>query len=280
MRPLEGIRVVSLAINAPGPVAAARLRDFGASVLKIEPPSGDPMHHLGAGWYEELTGGMDILTLDLKDTAGLNALHEHLAEADLLLTANRPSALARLGLTWEALQHRYPRLSWVAIVGFPPPREDEPGHDLNYQAGFGMLNPPAMPRVLVADMAGAERATQEALALLLARERGGAAGFRYVALSEAARDFAVSVRFDVTTEGGLLGGGLPNYRIYATRDGHVACGALELHFLQRMQTALDVAEPTHEAFAEAFLQKTAAEWEDWGRERDIPLTAIQASWRG
>ncbi|MBI1319502.1 MAG: CoA transferase [Candidatus Hydrogenedens sp.] len=274
MRPLHGMQVVSLAINAPGPVAAARLRDYGASVLKIEPPSGDPMNHLGAGWYEELTAGMEIATLDLKDAAGIHVLHEHLEDADLLLTANRPSALARLGITWDALQAKFPRLSWVAIVGFPPPNENEPGHDLNYQAGFGMLNPPAMPRVLVADMAGAERAVQEALALLLARERGGHAGMRYVALSEAARDFAVSVRYDVTTEGGVLGGGLPNYRVYAAREGYVACGALELHFMRNLVEALGVAEPTHEAFAEAFLQRTAAEWEDWGRERDLPLTAI------
>ena len=81
MKPLEGMRGVSLAINAPGPVAAARLRDFGMRFTKVEPPSGDPLQHLGVGWYEELTAGIDVVTIDLKDPAGLAALDALLADA-------------------------------------------------------------------------------------------------------------------------------------------------------------------------------------------------------
>jgi len=268
------MRAVSLAINAPGPLAAARLRDYGMKITKVEPPSGDPMKHLGVGWYEELTAGIDVVTLDLKDASGQEALHALLADADLLLTAQRPAALARLGITQEQLAQRYPRLCWVGIVGFPAPRENEPGHDLTYQAEYGTLEPPSMPRVLVADMAGAERAAQDALALLLQRERGGGAGWTYTALSEAARDFAVAVRYNVTTPGGVLGGGLPNYRIYQTADGYLACGALEMHFLKNLMSALEVDTPTDEVFQAEFLKRSAREWEDWGRERDLPLAAI------
>jgi len=280
MQPLEGFQVVSLAINAPGPVAAARLRGWGADVLKVEPPAGDPLQHIGTGWYEELTEGQEVATLDLKSPDGLAALEERLAQADLLLTAQRPAALAKLGLTWERLQERFPRLCWVAIVGYPPPHENEAGHDLNYQAGYATLNPPEMPRVLVADIAGAERAAQAALALLLGRERHGTSDMRYVALSDAAREFATTVRYGITSPGSILGGGLPNYRIYPTRDGYLACGALEMHFLQRLQTALEIDEPSPEAFEAAFLTRTAAEWEDWGRERDIPLKAVRETWEG
>ena len=66
-----------------------------------------------------------------------------------------PSALARLGLEWGSLHARFPRLCYVAIVGYLPPHENVPGHDLTYQAAYGMLTPPHLPRVLVADMAGA-----------------------------------------------------------------------------------------------------------------------------
>lgn len=274
MKPLEGMRGVSLAINAPGPVAAARLRDFGMRFTKVEPPSGDPLQHLGLGWYEELTAGIDVVTLDLKDPAGLAALDALLADADLLLTAQRPAALARLGISPEALAQRYARLCWVGIVGFPVPRENEPGHDLTYQAEYGTLEPPSMPRVLVADMAGAERAAQDALALLLQRERTGKAGYVFTALSDAAREFAVTARYGITTPGGLLGGGLPNYRIYQTADGYLACGALELHFLKNLMAALGVDTPSDEVFQAEFLKRTAREWEDWGRERDLPLAAI------
>jgi crotonobetainyl-CoA:carnitine CoA-transferase CaiB-like acyl-CoA transferase len=271
---LEGLRGVSLAINAPGPVAAARLRDFGMAFTKVEPPGGDPLQHLGVGWYEELSAGMKIVSLDLKDGAGREALDVLLGDADLLLTSNRPAGLARLGISAEALAQRYPRLCWVGIVGFPPPRENEPGHDVTYQAEYGTIEPPSMPRVLVADMAGAERAAQTALALLLNRERTGKAGYAYAALSDAARDFAVTVRYGVTTTGGLLGGGLPNYRLYPTAEGWLACGALETHFLQRLMRELGIDTPTEEAFAACFLQKKAKEWEDWGRERDLPLAAV------
>jgi crotonobetainyl-CoA:carnitine CoA-transferase CaiB-like acyl-CoA transferase len=274
MLPLDGFRIVSLAINAPGPIAAAKLRDLGAAVIKIEPPSGDPLRLIGNDWYARLTSGMDVRTVDLKSAAGQAGLDTLLEGADLLLTAQRPVSLARLGLDWDGLHARHPRLCYVGIVGYPPPRENVPGHDLTYQAGYGTLTPPHMPRVLVADMAGAEQAVSAALALLFARERGQGAGMRLVALSEAAAGFADTVAMGITAPGGILGGGLPNYAIYATREGHLAVAALESHFFERLLEALGRPEPTREALAAQFLTRSAAEWEAWALERDLPLAAI------
>src|SRR5436853_4543301 len=90
-----------------------------------------------------------------------------LEEADLLLTSFRPSALRRLQLDWDTLHARYPRLCVLNIVGFGPPHEEVPGHDLTYQAKLGLLRPPLMPITLHADMAGAERSVSTAMALLL-----------------------------------------------------------------------------------------------------------------
>jgi len=274
MHPLQGVNVVSLAINAPGPVAAARLRDMGATVVKIEPPDGDPMHHLGVGWYESLTQGMDVRTLNLKESSAMEILHGLLAKADLLITAQRPASLERLGLGWEALHAAHPRLCHVGVVGFPPPHENLPGHDLTYQAKYGVINAPHMPRVLIADMAGAERAVSAALALLFARDRGQGARREWVALSEAAEAFAITARLEITTPGGLLGGGLPNYAIYPTQSGPLACAALEPHFFQKLQAALGCEATTHEALGEIFQTRTAEAWEAWALERDIPLAAI------
>ncbi|MBI2433972.1 MAG: CoA transferase [Candidatus Hydrogenedentes bacterium] len=271
---LQRIRIVSLATNAPGPVAAARLCDFGADVVKVEPPLGDPLAHLGSGWYGELTAGMRVLTLDLKQAPERARLDQLLEDADLLLTASRPAALERLGLGWEVLHARFPSLCHAAIVGYPPPREDRAGHDLTYQAKCRTLSPPMMPRVLLADLAGAERAVSAALALLLARERGQGAGRVLVALSQAAEDFAATVRHGITTPGGILGGGLPNYSIYRTRSGFLAVAALEPHFFERLLGALGRTTATHEDLAEILLQRSAAEWENWALERDLPLAAI------
>jgi crotonobetainyl-CoA:carnitine CoA-transferase CaiB-like acyl-CoA transferase len=257
-------------------VAAARLRDLGASVLKLEPPTGDPLGHLGSGWYEALCENMEVVIRDLKSEAGLAALHDDLARADLLLTASRPAGLARLGLDWETLHARHPNLCHVAIVGYPPPDENVPGHDLTYQAEFNMLTPPHLPRVLVADLAGAERAVSDALALIFARERGQGAGKRTVALADAAREFALPAHYNITTPGNVLGGGIPNYRIYPTREGYLAVAALEPHFCAHLMEALELDTVSEEVFAERFLTRTAREWEDWASERDLPLAAIRS----
>ena len=107
----------------------------------------------------------------------------------------------------------------------------------------------AVALLIAENMAGAERAATEAIALMYAREQGQEAGQRLVALSEAAEAFAVSVRIDVTTPGGVLGGGLPNYAIYAAKDGYLACGALEMHFFRRLVDAFGDAATTREGLA-------------------------------
>jgi alpha-methylacyl-CoA racemase len=88
--------------------------------------------------------------------------------------------------------------------------------------------------VLVADLAGAERAVSAALLLLFTRERGRGAGYAQVALSEAAQSFAEPLRQGLTAPGGVLGGGFPGYRTYRARDGYVALAALEPHFWERL----------------------------------------------
>jgi crotonobetainyl-CoA:carnitine CoA-transferase CaiB-like acyl-CoA transferase len=151
LKPLKNFQVVSLAINIPGPVAAARLRDLGAAVLKIEPPSGDLMAWGSPGWYEALHLGVEPLTLDLKTADHQQTLHQHLSHSDLLLTSTRPEALRRLGLDWPTLSQRYPRLCQVAIVGSPPLDDNVAGHDLTYQAGVGLVRPSHMPLTTLAD---------------------------------------------------------------------------------------------------------------------------------
>ena len=192
-----------------------------------------------------------------------------------MLTSSRPVALRRLGLDPERLRARYPRLCAVAIIGYPAPNSDKPGHDLTYLAEWGLLSPPGMPRTLLADLAGAERAVSATLALLLERAEGRGANHAEVALSEAAASFAEPLRYGITKPGAALGGGLPGYNLYPTRRGWLAVAALEAHFLERLQLELGLEEATREDFEEAFSCKTAEEWEEWARERDLPLAALR-----
>ncbi len=274
MDPLSGIEVVTLAPNVPGPVAASRLRDLGAQVTKVEAPSGDPLVHTAPRWYAELHRDFTIETLDLKSSEGRAALGERLEHTDVLLTSSRLSALARLGLGWDELQARYPRLIHVAIVGYPPPEDERSGHDLNYVSQLGLVDPPALPQTLIADLAGAERAVSATLGALLRRERGGGTAQEIVSLREAATVFGDPLRHGMTVSGGVLGGGAAIYRLYAARTGWVAVGALEPHFAARLGEALGVASSDEAAMARAFAARDAAEWEAWGDERDLPVSAV------
>ena len=268
MRPLTDRRVVSVAVNLPGPLAARRLADLGARVIKVEPPAGDPLATHAPALYAELSAGMEIVVRNLK-VAPLGAL---LAGSDVLITSSRPSSLARLGLD-PAVLAAHPRLCHVAIVGYPGAAAETAGHDLNYQAAAGLVRPTQLPMSLLADIAGGERAALAALALLAERERTGHGGTAQVALADAAMALAAPLRAGLTAAGAVLGGGNPFYAVYAARTGFVAVGCLEPQFADRLAEALDAR--TAEQLADAFLARSAEDWERWARARDIPVNAVR-----
>jgi alpha-methylacyl-CoA racemase len=273
--PLLDLKIVTLAINLPGPVAAARLRDLGAIVIKVEPPDGDPLARGCLQWYESLHENVSTVRLNLKAAAGRARLDDFLGNCDLLLTSSRPAALDRLGLGWERLHSRFPRLCQVAIFGHPPPDENQPGHDLTYQASLGLVDPPHLPRALLADLGGAEEAVTSAIALILARERGHGAQIASVSLAQAAARHASPLRYGLTSSVGMLGGGWPGYNLYQAADGWVAVAALEPHFAERLVRELGVASLSYEHLSQAFRKATADEWEQWAGTRDLPVQAVR-----
>lgn len=274
--PLAGLRILSLALNLPGPAALMRCRQLGARCLKLEPPAGDPMRHYSQAAYDEMHQGIEVASADLKSPDGQAQLHERLAQADLLLTSFRPSALPKLGLAWDDLHARYPRLSQVAIVGAPGARAEEAGHDLTYQADSDLVTGLYLPPTLYADMGGA-LATMEAILLAALGRAGGQAGrFTEVALSDAAGFLALPRRWGVTREGDLLGGAHPGYQVYACADGRVALAALEPHFARATCEAagIDALEP--QALAAFFRGKTRQEIDRLAQQMDIPLHTMPA----
>jgi alpha-methylacyl-CoA racemase len=266
---LGGVKVVSLAVNLPGPLAAAALAAHGATVTKVEPPTGDPIALASPSWYAELIAGQEVLTLDLKAAAGPATLDERLAHADVLLTSMRPSALQRLGLADSVERHG---LVLVEIVGFGGDRAEEAGHDLTYQAAHGMLLPPTMPTVPLVDVLGAERAVAATFAGLRRRAAHGGAVRERVVLDDVAYFASAAMRHRLSRPGDILGGAMPTYGIYATADGHVAVAAIEPHFAERLGANVG---RTHEELTAAFALETDAHWESLGRELDIPIVAVR-----
>jgi alpha-methylacyl-CoA racemase len=273
--PLRDFRIVTMAVNVPGPVGSARLRELGAKVVKIEPPDGDPLSEYCYEWYKELIHGQKVVRLNLKQTTGRKRLDKLLSRADLLLTANRPAALRRLSLGWEALHAKFPALCHVALAGYASPRQNLAGHDLSYQAKVGLVVPPNMPNTLLADMASAERIVSAALGLLLLRGQFQTGFYTEVVIENVAANLAAPLRYGLTAPDGMLGGGSARYNVYAARQGWVAVAALEPHFLKRLQEELRLETVDAKQLSLAFKARTAQQWERWAGVRDLPITAVR-----
>lgn len=267
--PLAGVTVVSLAVNLPGPVAAARLVSMGASLVKVEPPFGDPLMTVAPNWYDELSAGQQVSRLDAKDPDDRSTLDDILASADVLLTAMRPAALARLGLHDSVKRYG---LVLVEIVGYDGDDADKAGHDLTYQAVRGMVLPPTMPVVPVVDLLGAERAVTAVLAGLRRRDLGEPAPHLRVVLDAVAEHASAAVRHGLTGPGDILGGASPGYGIYASADGHVAVAAVEPHFAERLAS---VVGATREELTARFARESSAHWDSLGRSLDLPIVALR-----
>lgn len=136
---LEGIRVVELGVWVAGPAAGAMLSDWGADVIKVEPPTGDPQRGVFRALglkdgrvppFEQDNRGKRSLVLDLREERELEALHKLLGTADILISNMRPSALDKYGLDGDSIRARHPKLIYGRITGY-----GSKGPDVN-RAGY------------------------------------------------------------------------------------------------------------------------------------------------
>jgi crotonobetainyl-CoA:carnitine CoA-transferase CaiB-like acyl-CoA transferase len=280
LQPLKGVRILSLALNLPGPAALMRCLQMGAKCLKLEPPNGDPMAHYSQAAYDHLHQGIKLLKADLKTEAGQKTLHRELAKADVLITSFRPSANEKLGLNWKKLHRLYPALSQIAIFGSPGARADEPGHDLTYQADSGLVPGLTLPATLYADMGGSLMTTEAILQATLSQRLKGKGVFMEIALSNATDYLALPRQWGLTLPDGWVGGAHAGYQVQPCKDGRVAIAALEPHFAAALCAeiglpASDIATmlkpETRQAIADFLLTRTRAELDQLAAEKDIPL---------
>jgi crotonobetainyl-CoA:carnitine CoA-transferase CaiB-like acyl-CoA transferase len=285
LKALKGVRILSLSLNLPGPAALKRCKAMGASCVKLEPPSGDPMGLYNPTAYADLHAGVRIAKADLKTELGQRALHRELTKTDVLLTSFRPSALKKLGLVWKDLHKQYPQLSIVAIVGAPGARAEEPGHDLTYMAENDLIPGLELPASLYADMGGSLMATESVLQAVLTQRTTSKGIYLEVALSEAAAYIGLPRTWGLTKPGAAVGGGHAGYRVYACKDGRVAVAALEPHFAAslcalagvNMESMKTMFSPkTHAAIAAWTSSKTRKQLDALAVQHDIPLHTLPA----
>jgi crotonobetainyl-CoA:carnitine CoA-transferase CaiB-like acyl-CoA transferase len=139
--PLEGVRVVELGVWVAGPGAGGILADWGADVVKIEPPEGDPcrtfLNVLGGDLpsnpvFELDNRGKRAIALDLSNERGVALAHQLVASADVFLTNLRPSGLERIGLGPDEVRQRHPGLIYAIITGYgmEGPDADKGAYDI------------------------------------------------------------------------------------------------------------------------------------------------------
>jgi len=161
-------------------------------------------------------------------------------------------------------------------VGYPAPEQERPGHDLTYLAETGLLDPPRLPRTLLADIAGGERTASIATALLLGAARGQVASHVQVSLKDAAQALAEPLVYGATKAGNALTGGFAGYNLYAAAQGWVAVAALEESLWAQLTSALGIPETSGiDMLAEVFSSRPAGEWEAWARAHNLPVAAVK-----
>ena len=193
--PLEGFTVVEMAVAVQGPAAALYLRDMGAEVIKVEPPLGDASRYgRGRGnetpegtigpQYVAVNRGKRSICIDISTEDGIVAIHRLLEKADVFLTNFREPALVEMGLGYQDLKTRYPRLVYASVNGFGPngPDADKAMLDGVAAARGGLVNhtgyadrDPSLVGAIVIDTSGAMQLALGVMTALLARERFGIA---------------------------------------------------------------------------------------------------------
>ncbi len=254
-QPLAGILVLDLSRLLPGPFLTMILADMGADVVKVEDPRvGDYMRAFPpakgglSGRYLAVNRNKRSMTLDLKSAAGRDALLRMVERADVVVESFRPGVMDRLGVGWDVLSARNPKLVLCSISGYGAdgPYADRAGHDLNYIALAGVLamgaesrgRAPAMPGVQIADLAGGALWSATAiLGALVGRDRTGRGAHLDISMTEGALALLAAEIGNMdcgaqpTRATETLNGGLACYSVYKTADDkYLSVGALEPKF--------------------------------------------------
>lgn len=177
--PLAGIRVLEVGTMLAGPYATMLLADLGAEVIKVEPLGGEISRSVGESYFASLNRNKSSLCLDLNSQAGQQRLGELAARSQALLVNLKPSAIRRLGLTYEALRRWNERIVCVAITGYGLNGGDDPAFDYVIQAATGIAaltgepdGPPTLPGYSSADNSTGMCAALGLLAMIVSG-RGG-----------------------------------------------------------------------------------------------------------
>jgi crotonobetainyl-CoA:carnitine CoA-transferase CaiB-like acyl-CoA transferase len=309
---LRGITVVDLSVFLPGPMLTMMMADQGATVIKVEPPTGDPAREMGpffangdSVWFRQVNRGKTCRRLDLKTTDGIEQLWELIDTADVLVESFRPGVMSRLGFGYDAVSERRPGIVYCSLSAFGQTGSaaHHPAHDLGAQALSGLLavnddasGRPVVPGVAAGDMALCLTGLSAVLMAVIQRQSTGRGAYIDSCMYDALLPWGAH-----TVSAALLGGPAPRsseqrslggsafYNIYDTADGRqvVLCGR-EVKFARTLLEALGRADlaplaelepgepqaPLRRFLDEVFRTRTRDEWTEWFENRDVAFAPV------
>lgn len=295
--PLDGIRVLEAGTMLAGPYATMMLADLGADVVKLEPPGGDISRQVGDSYFASLNRGKRSIRIDLTSPAGQRRLGELAAESHALLVNLKPSAIRKLGLTYEALRRHNERIVCVALTGFGLDNGDDPAFDYVVQAATGVAaltgdpaGPPTLPGYSSADNSTGLTAALGLLAQIVSG-RGGQidVSLRDVMLSQL--NYHAAAYLDHGTEPQRRPHGAHSYyvpaQLFPTADGYLALFVTHDGFwksfakeagltgFETMAERTSHREEVLELVTAALARDTAASWEARLRPLGVPAAAVR-----
>ena len=262
-QPLEGIKVIDLTAAMAGPYCTQLLADFGADVLKIEPPGrGDMLRDFGPPYLEGESPyyllnnrNKRSMTLDIRTEKGQEVLKKLVADADVLVENYRPSVKKKLKIDHETLKETNPRLVYCSISGFGQtgPYANRPGFDPIAQGMSGLSSVtgwkhtgPVRVGVAIGDSLGGIFGMYGILLALIEREKSGQGqrvetsileGLVAVLGFQAAKYFATGTRPDPQGNDHAM---MSPYGTFKTKDGHMNIAAGNQAMWERLAKALEL----------------------------------------
>jgi crotonobetainyl-CoA:carnitine CoA-transferase CaiB-like acyl-CoA transferase len=295
--PLHGIRVLEVGHMLAGPYATMLLADLGAGVTKLEPPGGDISRQVGDSYFASLNRGKRSVCLDLAPEAGQAGLAALAADAHALLVNLKPSAIQRLGLTYDALRQQNEQIVCVALTGAGLDGGDDPAFDYLVQAVTGVAaltgdpdGPPTLPGYSSADNSAGLAAALGLLAQIVSG-RGGQidVSMRDVMLSQL--NYRAAAWLNDGTEPRRLPSGAHSYyvpaQLFPTAQGYLALFITHDGFWKSFAAEAGIAgfatmaERTSRraevliAVTDALAKDTAAGWEARLRPLGVPASAVR-----
>ena len=296
---LAGIRVLDLSRLLPGPYCSMLLADHGAEVISIE----DQRFRADDLFFESLYRNKQHLSLNLKDGEGKEIFFRLAEDCDVIIEGFRPGVTKRLGVDYQTIHQRFPRIVYCSISGYGQtgPWCDKAGHDVNYLATAGILDligpadgPPSIPGIQIADIGGSMNAVIGILLALIARNSTGTGQFVDISMTDGLLGFLSLPHYFYTRtskppqrSNELLSHRYACYNTYATSDSsYMAVGALEHRFWQQLCRSLgldeyidhqfdeDRREEIIEALREVFRQKSGTQWERHFGDEDVCCTRV------